>query len=620
VLKPFLRWGLPVVLCVAWLALPSAAAATTQALVVTTTADTDQLGVGECASAGPCTLREAVNQADLDTNDTIVVPYGLYALTPAYGPLVFTGDTTVTGNTLAPTVISGAGGTRIMEVEPTATVTLGDLTLEDGDVSGNGGAALVETGGGLALEDDTVSGNTASGSGGGVEDEGSMAVLDSTITGNQAPAVGGVDDDSTGTLLVVGSTFSDNTGGGGLLLGGGGPDTAAIADSTFASNSTSGEGGGIDETTPSTLTLSDSTLYGNSAVDPGGGIATSNSSTNTLVNDTIADNTSSGGGQQLANFGSASALNTILSGSGSSCAENDPTDAGHNLDSSNSCGFSSADGDLINTDPDLGPLESNGGPTDTMALLAGSPAINAGSNSGCPATDQRGVARPQQGLCDIGAYEFAPAVLQSGSATGVTQTGATLSATASNPDAQGAKVTFQYGKSTSYGSAATASLPALANSPASASVGISGLAPKTTYHYRVVVSNAAGTEVGSDEQFTTSAVPHTFKFGTVRVSAKGLVRVPVTLPWPGRVTATATFTVRVKKRTKTFRYGTASVKRDAAGTATLKISVRGKAAKELEKLGHVVVTISVAYAPSGGTSHTERHKITVRRSKRGKYS
>ena len=85
--------------------------------------------------------------------------------------------------------------------------------------------------------------------------------------------------------------------------------------------------------------------------------------------------------------------------------------SGHNLDSDGSCGLSGP-GDLPNTDALLGLLADNGGPTQTHALLAGSPAIDAGDNAACPATDQRGVARPQDGdgdgaaVCDIGAYEL----------------------------------------------------------------------------------------------------------------------------------------------------------------------------------------------------------------------
>jgi len=83
--------------------------------------------------------------------------------------------------------------------------------------------------------------------------------------------------------------------------------------------------------------------------------------------------------------------------------------AGYNLDSGASCGFSKST-DLTTTDPLLGPLFNYGGPTSTMALLPGSPAIDHGGASvnGCPTTDQRGVVRPQGPACDIGAYEATP--------------------------------------------------------------------------------------------------------------------------------------------------------------------------------------------------------------------
>jgi hypothetical protein len=84
---------------------------------------------------------------------------------------------------------------------------------------------------------------------------------------------------------------------------------------------------------------------------------------------------------------------------------------GHNLDSDGSCALGGS-GDLSGVDPKLGPLQDNGGPTRTQALLPGSPAIDAGDALGCPPTDQRGTARPQDGdgsgpaVCDVGAYEL----------------------------------------------------------------------------------------------------------------------------------------------------------------------------------------------------------------------
>src|SRR5207249_1910027 len=109
--------------------------------------------------------------------------------------------------------------------------------------------------------------------------------------------------------------------------------------------------------------------------------------------------------------GSVRLKNTIVANNtGGNCS--DPVvSLGNNLDSGNTCALTGP-GDLINVNPMLGPLQNNGGPTDTHALAAGSPAVDAAANAGCPATDQRGAARPFDGngdgtpTCDIGAFEL----------------------------------------------------------------------------------------------------------------------------------------------------------------------------------------------------------------------
>src|SRR5262249_20347535 len=102
--------------------------------------------------------------------------------------------------------------------------------------------------------------------------------------------------------------------------------------------------------------------------------------------------------------------NTIVAGNTPSDCQGIVASSGNNLDGAASCALAAA-GDLSRVDPVLGPLADNGGPTRTHALMAGSPAIDAGA--GCPATDQRGMPRPRDrtgdgtALCDIGAFEFA---------------------------------------------------------------------------------------------------------------------------------------------------------------------------------------------------------------------
>jgi len=129
------------------------------------------------------------------------------------------------------------------------------------------------------------------------------------------------------------------------------------------------------------------TLSGNQAAANGGGVFNF-LSTPAFTNTIIAN--SPGGGDCVNDGGSG------LSGSGNNLIE----------DSANACGFADkVNGNIIGTDPQLGPLADNGGSTETYALLSGSAAVDAGTDSGCPASDQRGKARPYGSHCDIGAYE-----------------------------------------------------------------------------------------------------------------------------------------------------------------------------------------------------------------------
>jgi len=150
----------------------------------------------------------------------------------------------------------------------------------------------------------------------------------------------------------------------------------------------------------------------------GGGMKNSSSSAPELVNCTFSGNSADwyGGGIHSDPDSNPTLRNTIVANSaaGGDCSGDGAiTSAGYNLDSDGTCGFTAED-DLSNTDPLLGPLQDNGGPTLTHALLPGSPAIDAisegaggGGYNGAPTTDQRGVSRPQPpgGNCDIGAYE-----------------------------------------------------------------------------------------------------------------------------------------------------------------------------------------------------------------------
>jgi predicted outer membrane repeat protein len=202
-----------------------------------------------------------------------------------------------------------------------------------------------------------------------------------------------------GTMLAYNSA-SGGTGGG---LAQGQDGQTWLYDSTLIGNLAEGGGGLV---TSGTVVLSNTTFFSNTAFGGGGILA--QMGTLTITNATLAGN-SALGGYDLDSLGAQVAVhNTILSGlNNGACAVSGGgslLSLGHNLGSDNTCHLS-ASGDLTDTDPLLGPPSYNDGPTITLALLPGSPAINAADNNGCPATDQRGFLRV--GACDIGAFEVA---------------------------------------------------------------------------------------------------------------------------------------------------------------------------------------------------------------------
>lgn len=295
----------------------------------------------------------------------------------------------VIGSSATTTIIDGGGVNTVITISSAnANVTLARMTIRNGHAHDGGG---ILNRGVLMLNDSTVSGNTCSGIGygGGIDNGGNMTVNNSTISGNRGGFGGGIGNSGLRTLTVNSSTISRNTAslaGGGIF---GSAATLTVNNSTISGNSTNERGGGIVANAFTTI-ISSSTISGNtSAFDGGGGIFV-NSGTTTLQNSIVANNPSGG-----------SCRGAITSN-------------GYNLSSDNSCNFHQT-GDLNNTNPLLGPLQNNGGPTQTEALLDGSPAIDSGNPSGCTDgqghllnTDQRGMPRPDRedsGGCDRGAYE-----------------------------------------------------------------------------------------------------------------------------------------------------------------------------------------------------------------------
>lgn len=471
-----------------------------------------------------CTLRDAVIAADNTSgNNTIVLPAGHYTLSlaPTGADDATTGDLNIT-NTTGTTTITGAGARtttvdankvdRVFFVAHGTSASFSHLTITGGETSS---AASNHDGAG---ED-----------GAGIESFGTLSVSEVTLTGNDANLAAGCGNGGTGGGIDQDSGTA-STGAGALT----------IDHTTIAGNSAGCYGGGLDLESPvsasDVYSISNTTITGNMTSANGGdgaAIDIDNSvSPIQFVNDTIAGNSWSGTGGTANGFGGGIWLtdsNSKITANDTIVANNIPNDCNlefstasttstPNLDSDGSC-FGAANGNL-QANPKLGSLADNGGETDTMALLNGSPAINAGSNSSCRPTDERGITRPQGPACDLGAYEATPPFVQTMAASGVKPTSGTLNGTV-NPDNLATTYHFEYGLTSAYGSSTPTQSAGSDYAVHSESATISGLLPGTTYHYRIVATNAIGTSDGADMTFTTarkqlklSVSPHRSMAGT----------------------------------------------------------------------------------------------------------
>jgi len=427
------------------------------------------IGPGKVYAAGvvgtgtPASCDEAALDTALAGGGTVTFDCGASDATiTVTNTKMISADTTIDGGNFI--TISGGDTVRVFEVASSGVaLDLDNLTVTNGFDISLAGAILNIQGGTVNIRNSTFSNNRAEGGSGGVIfTNGAVNITNSTFSNNGSlnTYVGAISIAAAGTVNITGSTFSGNIGGaagGGAILNlgsliitnstfsgnshfgsdGGGAiyndgGTTSITGSTFSGNSTTNQGGAILNgggfgTSP--LNIANSTFYGNTAGSLGGAIhngciadvacipgITGNA---TVTNSTFSSNGAASGGNLNNNAGMIALINTIVANSsdGGNCSGT-ITSNGNNLESGNICGFS-ASGDLVNTNPLLGPLANNGGPTQTMALIPNSLAIDAGNNAVCAASvggptygaggfDQRGVMRPQGVYCDVGAFEAIP--------------------------------------------------------------------------------------------------------------------------------------------------------------------------------------------------------------------
>ena len=344
---------------------------------------TKQADSSDGACNADCSLREAILAANAEPgDDVILLGPGIFAVclpggaedNGVSGDLDIDDNLTLFGASAESTILEACRTDRVLDILAGAEVEVANVTIRNGSTTGNGGGVRVA--GDLTLTRSLVTGNAAGQQGGGLWVSGTGSALhlrESAVTGNNATGKGG-----------------------GIALS----TRLAAENATISGNRTENGGGGFYFPPDVDVTLSNVTITGNTAAQSGGGILAesvpfTNSGYANLQTSIVAGNTAQ--------------VDRDCSGSVISLGDNLVGDATACID------FGPGKGDQEGTagsplDPKLGPLTGNGGPTPTHALLAGSPALNAGGS--CEAADQRG--QPRDAQCDTGAFEAGTACVQGG--------------------------------------------------------------------------------------------------------------------------------------------------------------------------------------------------------------
>jgi hypothetical protein len=419
---------------------------------------------------------------------------------------------TIKGPGAAVLTISGNDQSQVMYVFANSglTFSLSDVTIAHGfTTSYTGGGLYVDQGSvvpNIYISKVIFDHNVADGEGAGARLNASTTVRDSIFSNNVLAGNSAAVSNTWGSGLscdrdqctVTGTLVTGNSGGCSALY-------SAAANTTFANDTATGNdfpAGCVDP--------------GN--IEPGGTVCDSSGSGKTCsfnnitsYGNTLKGSVSHADGIAVGDGITIHVSNSIIDGCGGNFFGGTVVSDDYNIDVGGSCGFSST-GDQSNVVPLLDVLADNGGFSKTLALLAGSPAIDAGNPSAptgsggtCQTTDQRGISRPQGAACDIGAFEYVPPpvtvpVLTTSAASSLTATGATLNGSIASTGGANATVRgFVYGATTAYGATTTESG---SFSTGSFTADISSLTCNTTYHFASYATNTASTGYGSDQSFT----------------------------------------------------------------------------------------------------------------------
>jgi uncharacterized repeat protein (TIGR01451 family)/CSLREA domain-containing protein len=363
-------------------------------------------GNGTCDLA-ECTLREAIALANLTMAPDVTFDPVVFSvprtITLTAGELLPTQDLNIVGPGAALLNLAGNNSTRLMDGS-NIDLSISGVTLSGGNAVGsfnNGfGGAIHQVGGSLTLTDAVLSGNSCSGAGAGgalVFLNNSVSLTRTTISGNSCDTASAISiENSSGTIFDGTISGNSSTTGSALTLRASTVDASlALTNVTISGNSSVGENSAIQSQPfagqTASITLTNSTVSGNTTSNAAGNGAiwqrpSGGTHVSVLRNSIVAGNTVGGVAKDIeGTVDASSAFNVIGTGGGLSNGVN-----------GNQVGVN---------DPLLAPLANYGGATATRALLPGSPAINSGSNGLATNADQRGIARPQQGTVDVGAFE-----------------------------------------------------------------------------------------------------------------------------------------------------------------------------------------------------------------------
>jgi hypothetical protein len=401
-------------------------------LAITVPAYATTLTVTNTNDSGPGSLRQALaNANDADTINFAVT--GTIVLIT--GGLMLDKNVTISGPDASQLSIDGNEGDFVFAVDRDTTAAISGLTITNGQ-------AGIENIGTLTVSNCAISGNSSGGlsnfANGQASTRATLTIVNSVVSDNSGPGISNFSFMASAQLTILSSTLTGNAGGiwtrgfeGGTSItvsnstisnnstdSGGGIysywSSVTIANSTLSGNWAGTSGGGIYAEGP-LVRISNSTLSGNSAGTSGGAISNNTSGYLEVDNSTLSDNSAHVGGG-IYTVSHVDVSNTIFNVGvfGENIFNNGGIviSYGYNLSSDDGGGFLTGPGDQIKTDPLLGPLQNNGGPTFTHALLPGSAAIDAGDPnfSPPPSYDQRGCPfdRVFNGRIDIGSFETQP--------------------------------------------------------------------------------------------------------------------------------------------------------------------------------------------------------------------